>query len=89
MADRAGLTKSEQIRVFISREEDASRIEDVLDQIQSTLSSQNSTSLTKLEPLILETLLLLRELTSERNAQVLSRVNHKLDQLYGHGRVRL
>jgi hypothetical protein len=88
MADRAGLTKSEFVRILISREEDSSRIDDVLDQIKSTLSSQNATSLTNLEPLIFETLLLLRELTSERNAQVLSRVNHKLDQVYGQGRVR-
>lgn len=89
MADRAGLTRSEYIRVLISREESASRIDDILLKIESRLSSEESSNFSSLEPVVVETLYLLRELTSERNAQVLSRVNYKLDQVFGQGRLRV
>jgi len=91
MADTAGVTQSEFIRILICREEDASRIEGVLNDISGLLKSQEKSieSNYEIDPFVTEAVLILRELAVERHAQVLNTVNIKLDKLFGVGRVRL
>lgn len=86
-ADAVGLTISEHVRCVLQRDRHALEQEDFLAKIDAKLAcispaseSQNLT--VDLEPLLVELLFLVRELVAERNAQVLGRVAHQLNNLY-------
>lgn len=86
-ADAVGLTISEHVRCVLQRDRHALEQEDFLAKIDAKLACispvlepQNST--TNLEPLLVELLLLTRELVAERNAQVLGRVASQVNNLF-------
>jgi hypothetical protein len=87
-ADRAGMTLSEYVRCVLVRDRQALEQEQFLAKIDARLSGVlrapelKDLAGTELEPLLVETLLLIRELVSERNAQALSRVALQLNVLY-------
>jgi len=83
-ADAAGLTLSEYVRTLFLRNRQALGQEQFLASIEAKLAvmphatSAVSTG-TELEPLVVESLLLIRELVSERNAQILGRIAHQMN----------
>ena len=92
-ADKLGLTISEHVRSVLASGRLAIAQEALLDRIDSHLlhrpTAVNSTQeVQELEPFVVEILLLVRELVSERNAQILSRVSTQLNNS-SPGRKRL
>lgn len=94
-ADMAGLTVSEHVRCVLQRDRQALSQEKLLASIDARLnrislppSPMQSPSTTEIEPLLIEVLLLVRELVAERNAQVLGRVaNHLNNQFPGRKKI--
>jgi hypothetical protein len=87
LADAAGLTVSEYVRSVLAKEREAEEIEATLARIEAQLAAPVVLPATEtaggvLEPLLVESVLLMRELAAERNAQVLARVAQRLNALY-------
>jgi len=91
-ADRAGLTLADYVRTNLADTRQVIEVEEVLARIETKLAAPvvNPTTVTPgvLEPLLVENLLLVRELVAERNAQVLTRVAQQLNSRYP-GRTRV
>jgi hypothetical protein len=86
-ADSAGLTLSEHVRNLILRDRQALSQEQLLVKIDAKLAAicqpfSGQKVSADLEPLIVESLLMIRELVAERNAQVLGRVAHQMNSNY-------
>lgn len=86
-ADRAGLTLSEHVRCVLVRDRQADGQENFLAKISAKLvgftqPQESNSANTAFEPLLVETLLLVRELVAERNAQILGRIAHQLNARY-------
>ena len=86
-ADKEGLTISEHVRNVFLRDRQALSQEQFMTKIDAKLTAIPLASVpvptdTEIEPLLVEALLLVRELVAERNAQVLGRVAHQLNTLY-------
>jgi hypothetical protein len=86
-ADRFGLTLSEYVRNVLLRDRQALTQEQFLIKIDAKLTTisqapTKESSITELEPMLLEILLLSREIANERNAQILSRVGSQLNNIY-------
>lgn len=91
MADRAGVTQSEFVRILISREQDESRIEAAVEDVTNLIkeiADQGQSSGCEQEFLV-EVLLIIRELAADKNTQFLTSANLKLDQLFGKERSKL
>lgn len=83
-ADRAGLTLSEHVRNVLLRDRQALGQEQFLMRIEAKIVAPNAANGSadrslKLEKLLIEVLLLTRELAADRNAQILARVAQKLN----------
>lgn len=83
-ADQAGLTLSEHVRCVLSRDRQVLEQEQFLKKIDSKFAALSGTGAQtdrslKLERLLIEVLLLTRELAADRNAQILARVSAKLN----------
>lgn len=96
-ADEAGLTVSEYVRTILMREREAisidrlvARLEQMLSE-HATLAQGNVVSPSRgdAELLLVECVMLLRELSADRNAQILSRVASVMDAKFGKDRVRV
>lgn len=91
-ADAAGLSISEHTRRLLARESDAVSTEEALRRIEDALARLSApaapTATDSDRLLLVEILLLVRELAADRNAQILFRVNQKLDSQFGAQRVR-
>jgi len=85
-ADSMGLTLSEFVRLCMSREAERVSIEAAIDEVKGMFEKNPSHNQ---DPLLVEVALILRELVSENNAQILSRVSRQLDQRFGEGRIRV
>lgn len=86
-ADEVGLTISEHVRCVLLRDRQALQQEDFLAKIDAKLAcispaSEPQNPTTDFEPLLVELLFLTRELVAERNAQLLGRVAHQINNLY-------
>lgn len=86
-ADVAGLTISEHVRNVILRDRLALSQEQFMSKIDTRLAAVSRASPTvssdmELEPMLVEVLLLIRELVAERNVQALSRTANQLNTLY-------
>lgn len=88
-ADEEGLTISEYVRnVFLrdrlalSQEMFLAKIDIMLASISQPPATVNTDSNADLEPLIVESLFLVRELIAERNPQILGRIAQQLNNLY-------
>lgn len=92
-ADAAGLSISEYVRTVLARERQALGIEDVLSEFRTMLAVPKAESTPshpgRPDPLLVEAVLLLRELVAERNPQLLGRVASKLDATFGRERGRV
>lgn len=85
-ADSMGLTLSEFVRLCLSREAERASIEAAIDEVKGMFEKNTNQNQ---DPLLVEVALLLRELLSENNAQILARVSRQLDQRFGEGRDRV
>ncbi len=84
-ADATGLRVSEFARSVLAAEHQVHSVEDVLMRLEARLTETPATpsaSSADLEALVVEVLLLTRELAQDRNAQLLARANQKLNTLY-------
>lgn len=86
-ADAEGLTLSEHVRNALLRDRVSFSQEQFMARIDAKLAAIPQSSATadteiNLEPLVVETVLLIRELVAERNAQILGRIAHQLNVLY-------
>lgn len=86
-ADVVGLTLSEHIRNALLRDRMAHSQEQFIDRLDAKLAmiqhAPAAASIGKeLEPFLVESLLLIRELVAERNAQALGRTAQHLNKLY-------
>lgn len=86
-ADKLGITRSDLTRSLLRRACDALSQEQFLERIDAKLACISPASVPENpvadpEPLLVELLLLTRELVAERNTQVLGRVAHQLNNLY-------
>lgn len=80
-ADVDGLTLSSYVRNQLASKQQAIEAETALARIEAKLMPARESS-TQLEPLLVETLLLVRELVAERNPQVISRISQRLNSTY-------
>lgn len=81
LADQQGLTLSAYVRKQLADKRQAIEAEAALARIEAKLMPA-SESATQLEPLLVESLLLVRELVAERNPQVISRISQRLNSTY-------
>ena len=86
-ADKQGVTLSDLVRALLRRAGAALSQEQFLEKIDARLATMPQASAPEnpaasLEPLLVEVLLLTRELAAERQAQALGRVGHQLNTLY-------
>lgn len=88
-ADESGLSISEYVRCVLVRDHQALGQVQFLEAIENKLSANSSITTQsdrtlKLERLLIEILMISRELAAERNAQILVRVSQKLKPInYG------
>lgn len=83
-ADRAGLSISEYVRCVLLRDQQALGQEQFLQAMERKLAASSATNVQtdrslKLERLLIEVLMIARELAADRNAQILARVAQKLN----------
>lgn len=88
MADAEGLSVSEQTRRMLERESDVIATEDALKRIEEALARLSAPAIDLDRSVLVEILFLVRELAADRNAQILFRVNQKLDSQFGAQRGR-
>ncbi|WP_215796674.1 plasmid mobilization protein [Paludibacterium yongneupense] len=96
-ADEAGLTVSEYVRTILMREREAVSIDRLVARLDQMLTehatqgrgSEFSTSRGDAELLLVECVMLLRELSADRNAQILSRVSSVMDAKFGKDRAAI
>lgn len=84
-ADAAGMTIAEHVRCVIERDRELRRREALVLAAEARLvasPSGTTASSADIEALAMETLMLLRELVAERNAQILARVSQQLNHMY-------
>lgn len=83
-ADAAGLRLSEYVRAVLTAERQALGVDELLARLDARLQTPaaNPTPAADLEALVVEVLLLTRELAQDRNAQLIARANQKLNTLY-------
>jgi hypothetical protein len=81
LADQEGLTLSAYVRKQLADKRQAIETDAALARIEAKLMPA-SESATQLEPLLVESLLLVRELVAERNPQVISRISQRLNSTY-------
>ena len=89
-ADRAGMKLSPFLRWLIARGQYSTESDQAVCRIEAKIDEKTSVNMAGemnamreiLEPLLVEVLLLTRELASERNAQVLNRVGQKVNSRY-------
>jgi hypothetical protein len=88
-ADAAGMTIAEHVRCVVDRDRDLRRREMLVLAVEDRLIASPLASdgrAIDIEPIVTETLMLLRELVAERNAQILSRVSQQLNCMYPNRR---
>lgn len=91
-ADAASLTISEYARIVFARDRERIDIDEVLASIRAHLAASDAITPTASrppDPLLVETVWLLRELAAERNTETLFRVASKLDSAYGRQRTKI
>lgn len=86
-ADRQGITRSEHIRLTLKRGQEAQNQMQFIAYLNTRLDACTPVSPPKntnadIEPLIVELLLLTRELVAERNIQILGRIANQINNLY-------
>jgi hypothetical protein len=86
-ADVQGLTLSDHVRVLLERDAEMLSQAELIAKLDAKLTSVTPSTgpqnpATDLEPLLVEVLLLVRELACDRNAQILARVSAQVKQLY-------
>jgi hypothetical protein len=86
-ADKEGLTLSEYVRNVFLRDKQALTQEQLIAKIDVRLSAishipVSEGAVTDYEPQLAELLFLLRELVTERNPQILSRVAQRVNSIY-------
>lgn len=89
-ADAVGLTLSEYVRNVLMRDRQALEQEQFLAQVDARLAALSAapaapSGSANQERLLVEVLLLVRELAADRNAQILARVAHQVNQRYAGG----
>ncbi|MGV3582860.1 MAG: plasmid mobilization protein [Methylophilus sp.] len=80
-ADKQGLTLSAYVRNQLTNKQQAVDAEQALARIEAKLQPAKGAS-TELEPLLVESVLLIRELVAEKNPQALPRVANRLNTQY-------
>ncbi len=80
-ADKQGLTLSAYIRNQLANKQQAIEAVSALARIEAKLLPTRESS-AQLEPLIVESLLLIRELISDKNPQAFGRIANKLNSMY-------
>jgi hypothetical protein len=88
-ADAAGLTIAEHVRCMVDRDRDLRRRETLVLAAEDRLIARPlgpDVSASNVEPILMETLMLLREFVAERNAQILARVSVQLNHMYPNRR---
>ena len=89
-ADRAGMKLSPYVRWLIAQGQYSSESDQAVSRIEAKIDAKTSVNMAGeinamrdiLEPVLVEVLLLVRELIAERNAQVLNRVGQKVNSRY-------
>lgn len=81
LADQQGLTLSAYVRKQLADKRQTIEAEKALARIEAKLQPAKGAP-TELEPLLVESLLLIRELVAERNPQVLPRIANRLNTQY-------
>lgn len=80
-ADKQGLTISALVRSQLENTKQVIQVEVALARIEAKLQPSKASRL-ELEPLLVESLLLIRELVADKNPQVLPRVASRLNTQY-------
>lgn len=89
-ASDAGLNMSEFVRTVLDANKQAATVDTILQKIEEhlTVNSNEVFENSKTDPLLVEVLLLVREIVAERNVQTLVRTAQRLDSMFP-GRVKL
>jgi len=95
-ADVAGLTVSEYVRTVLARDREAISVEAQMSKLDAKLRTLGELTMRTCQPalptdamlLLVEVLLLTREIAADRNVQILSRVALAMDNKFGKDRER-
>ena len=81
-ADEAGVTVSVFLHDIVTGDQQQADVVGILSRIEASILSKPQDDVANSEPLLVEVLLLVRELVAGRNAQLLGQVSQRVTALY-------